>query len=656
MDPASLGLGAASLSLQLLEGAVKAFHYFDSAANAEKDCAYLKVQLHFEYSSLLRWGHESGLLKESVQPKFDARIEHQEMVIIAILSQLKLSLRDLRKLCLRYDGMGEKQSDGVPEGLQSALDLARTGVKDLSEPTVQKTQEVDAVQAITKSQILSQAEWERYKAVLDTGEQVRTARVHAKGTNHIRSWVGGFSIGVKKIVTEPKRFVWAAVDKAKFQGLLDKVKSLVSSLLRTLTQDQMAEVLQVVQEIRLLLLSVTKTKEGMQALKVEHSTSASLSGSTLVENQSFGRARLESLPEESVQAEIQFNMFYSQAVNFFIDVKSHVGLAQKPLDPVTNKIEYADQHLEHDSRTKIKFAGEPAWVEWKPYNSETWWNKELSISDTRAPAKAKESAELLSALLSFPRKPQEFCLPPFQGMFDDTKQNRFGFVFKEPPESRDNSLGVTLHSRLLEPSPPLHERVELAQQLSQWLLYLHSVTWLHKSISSTSIMFFPVEGGGYSRAYFGGFEYARLVQSGTTGGNSDLRRALYTHPKYLPGIASGFRQTYDMYALGIVLIELAFWQPVRQIFGFGESGSQEELKLPAIVDAHEALMRPESTVMKDVERLMGKRYTSAAHACIQGMPAFGLPDEKDQAEPLISGLLQQAFIRVVVGPLKTIAV
>ncbi|PIA95733.1 hypothetical protein CB0940_10312 [Cercospora beticola] len=578
------------------------------------------------------------------------------MVIIAILSQLKLSLRDLRRLCLRHR-LGEKQSDGVPEGLQSALDLARTGVKDLSEPTVQKTQKADDVHSNTNTQILSQAEWERYKVVLDTGEQVRTARVHAKGTNHIRSWAGGFSIGVKKVVTEPKRFLWATVDKASFQGLLDRVKSLVANLLRTLTQDQMVEVLQVVQEIRLLLLSVTKTKEGMQALKVDDSTIASLSGSTLVEHQSFGKANPESLPEESVQAEIQFNIFYSQAVNFFIDVKSHVGLARKPLDPVTDKIvEYADQPTEHDSRTMVQFAGEPAWIEWKPYDAEVWWDRELSISDTRAPAKAKESAELLSALLSFPRKPQEFCLPPFQGMFDDTMQSRFGFVFKEPPESKNNSLGVTLHSRLLEPSPPLHERVELAQQLSQWLLYLHSVTWLHKSISSTSIMFFPVEGGGYSQAYIGGFEYARLVQSGTTGGDSDLKRALYTHPKYLPGITSGFRQTYDMYALGIVLIELAFWQPVRQIFGFGESGYHEELKLPAILDAHEALMHPGSTVLKQVERLMGKRYTSAARACIQGMPAFGLPEGKDQAEPLISGLLQQAFIRVVVGPLKTIAV
>ena len=38
---------------------------------------------------------------------------------------------------------------------------------------------------------------------------------------------------------------------------------------------------------------------------------------------------------------------------------------------------------------------------------------------------------------------------------------------------------------------------------------------------------------------------------------------------------------------------------------------------------------------------------TATQACIEGMSAFGLAEDKDQGEEVISGLLQQAFINLL---------
>lgn len=57
-------------------------------------------------------------------------------------------------------------------------------------------------------------------------------------------------------------------------------------------------------------------------------------------------------------------------------------------------------------------------------------------------------------------------------------------------------------------------------------------------------------------------------------------------------------------------------------------------------------------LLKHVRQNMGEKYCSATRPCVEGLPAFGLQGGVDESNPYVAALLQQAFIRMVVDPLK----
>jgi hypothetical protein len=162
---------------------------------------------------------------------------------------------------------------------------------------------------------------------------------------------------------------------------------------------------------------------------------------------------------------------------------------------------------------------------------------------------------------------------------------------------------------------------------------------------------------------------------------------MYIHPDYMdPSRRPQFRKTFDIYGLGIVLIELACWKKIDEVLqlpsepelvddqtvaGADEEGDDDDFKndtpasptdskpkpsIKAIRNIRPQILDPKSGVLDQVEAAMGGKYRDAVYACVKGMEAFGLGEDKDQANPLIGTLLQQAFITQVVDPLMSIQV
>lgn len=148
---------------------------------------------------------------------------------------------------------------------------------------------------------------------------------------------------------------------------------------------------------------------------------------------------------------------------------------------------------------------------------------------------------------------------------------------------------------------------------------------------------------------------------------------MYCHPGYLGDRRKcGFRKTYDIYSLGIVLIEIAYWKAAGDILNFKETKGHEQQGLPKadgqqakhfdkasksdLENIRKRLLTDNPEILEHVRVTMGERYHLAVRACIVGMEAFGLPEEVGQSDPAIAALLQQAFTSVVVDVLRSIVV
>ena len=117
-------------------------------------------------------------------------------------------------------------------------------------------------------------------------------------------------------------------------------------------------------------------------------------------------------------------------------------------------------------------------------------------------------------------------------------------------------------------------------------------------------------------------------------------------------------KTYDIYSLGILLLEIAYWKSVHEIPGIpaeNEIVSAEKAQRQA-EEVKAELSREGSPVVGGVRDDMGERYADAVRACVRGREAFGISGKANERDGVVGALLQQVFIRMVVDVLKGITV
>jgi serine/threonine protein kinase len=233
-----------------------------------------------------------------------------------------------------------------------------------------------------------------------------------------------------------------------------------------------------------------------------------------------------------------------------------------------------------------------------------------------------ERVNAISALLS--RGVQDERIFPVlkcKGYYHDIPHPRFGIVYQLPSMAKNTdpvNLVQIIHdtsSRTAQAS--LTKKFELASSLVSHVLDFHLGGWLHKSICSFNVIFFPrafktpVE--SLSSPYFIGFNRSRLNDESafTVPSTTELE---YQHPEYLkhtkesssaPGNQSPrFRQEFDYYSVGLVLMEIAFWKPLAGITK-RIKGSPEELVVELL-----------KTHIPLVKTYMGDAYGNAIESCL----------------------------------------
>ncbi|KAI8628748.1 kinase-like protein [Xylariaceae sp. FL1651] len=288
------------------------------------------------------------------------------------------------------------------------------------------------------------------------------------------------------------------------------------------------------------------------------------------------------------------------------------------LDPnaIKELVAFGDHHRGRliDQRGETR----PVWVEWHRYGKHE--AKQETIE--RLYGRATQTARLLAA-----DKPESFRSLACCGFFHEAEREAFGMVFEFPDsaDNRDVIQPIDLRQRIADslkkhvPYPDLDDRFQLATTLVATLFEFHSVGWLHKSLMSSNIIFFPkvsskndadisnpqYHSNTLREPFLVGFNHSRPddpLSLTSAPPQSDLRH--YHHPAYLKD-NRGYRLEYDYYSLGIILLEIGFWMPLAKITE-GWVGTYDE--------------RRQRLLERRVPRLrqhMGRGYSEAVRFCLE---------------------------------------
>ena len=242
--------------------------------------------------------------------------------------------------------------------------------------------------------------------------------------------------------------------------------------------------------------------------------------------------------------------------------------------------------------------------------------------------------------LQDPLKPAELRTLPCLGitewearMTDNTITSIYGIVYRiDTPhffslqEILDKKGKSEQDIEKIRCSFPLGRRFVVAQTLARAMMYLHFTDWLHKAIRSDNILFFAAKdmgGLGSALPYLVGFEYSRPDALGERTENivEEESHKFYRHPKarVVPvadfqqplGGAGHFSKAYDIYSLGVILVELGLFRSAERIVA-DCLGSRTK---PSTADIQQILIK---TAIPKLRFLVGDTYANAACICLDG--------------------------------------
>lgn len=379
------------------------------------------------------------------------------------------------------------------------------------------------------ARILAEVKHTHYEAVvfLRKYEMKETAVLHSDKVEEVFKKDSLFIEAVwkeRQALKQKGRFKWALKDREAFMGLVDRLETLNRNLWEVVRNDKS-------DEIRIVTGVLAGLSKQFDLSQLQQQAKGSLESllqlaARLKEMQeqdaSVIATGVRKIPAESLDLECGAEVRSGRYLGFYT-----------PKDQVTERV----------------------WIEWK------------SVSKTNlARDQIVTRIYALGALLTGTNI-EVFQRPTCLGIFDDrtfeerTKGNRrIAFVYQL--QSQADELPVSFLYMLKEakkyPRPPLGDRFTMAYKLASALSLFHATNWVHKSFRSDNILF--AIRSSITNPQISGFQYSRLAADTSMEshriGNPELD--LYYHPE----ISKGWSKVKDIYSLGVILIEIAFWRPV----------------------------------------------------------------------------------------------
>lgn len=255
------------------------------------------------------------------------------------------------------------------------------------------------------------------------------------------------------------------------------------------------------------------------------------------------------------------------------------------------------------------------------------------------------------------------------GFIDQPIEERSVFLYKLPPSNGGAGESLTtLHAfinavdgnkRPLQ-KPSLNDRFSMAYTLALSLSNVHASCWVHKNIWSRGILLFLETPSGVNAteihdhrlkpksgnrivSYLSDWGYARSEQQGTDmRSDFEVEPNLYRHPRRQGRPTQQFSRVHDIYALGVVLLEIGLWATLSRVMESKIREAENSGRLPKpkmILD--ELVARAALHLPKE----MGLGYTQAVLSCLRG-------DFRGTDGPSLAVDFQEKVIDVLKGAIQ----
>ena len=277
------------------------------------------------------------------------------------------------------------------------------------------------------------------------------------------------------------------------------------------------------------------------------------------------------------------------------DIDARIQLAASYADDTGETSELKDPNLllavENANKFGDKFGilewnGKPALAEFRSYANDT----------PVAVAIDSRTRELVDNLAKLLHQPKElvFRTPSCIGWTSRPLTNEYSFIFTIPSGVQPIPTSLLEILSLKVPmKPSLNDKFRLALGLARCISQLQLVKWVcfsypssihvltlsevHESFRSDNILFFPSDDGDkgsndyktrldLSQPWVLGFDFSRPESFFSYGVEDTFPlRNIYRHPERQQSPSQPFNKLHDIYALGVVLLEIGLWQPAMSL-------------------------------------------------------------------------------------------
>ncbi|KAH8816572.1 prion-inhibition and propagation-domain-containing protein [Xylogone sp. PMI_703] len=451
------------------------------------------------------------------------------------------------------------------------------------------------------------------------------------------------SIGIKLDMDEkpqrsasfPRRIKWALTSKSRLSDLVTKVESHIDKLNELLTETQKRSLLDDWKKINIVIIG-NIPEEQIEFVQ-----------------QAFGR-RIENGPPDSyAQLDSLLQRKAIKKTGFTPSWSAARSLERRQLDEFELPGDFTSRNrfLARATPAATSTLGPDIFcLEKKEYH------QDISV---REKAALKTRLDRLILLLSS-SKSEDFRVCRAVGYCEDPSSFCWWLIFRFPcsleeeknfNQLRHQPLNLNLLFSLKEFKPALEQRFELASNLAKTMAELYNSGWMHKGVRSENVLFptFYEKNVHYSTGqlesalspYIAGFEYSRQDTEAATIDKGRrltcIDAAIYRHPYYQGEAASGYKVQYDIYSFGLVLVEIAFWVPLKSFLNSKPIREKPRVQLsPDMTHFHEEeALELRDRVIYRIDNEMHFRVGSKFRDAVKWCLTFSENSDEDDWHPAL---------------------
>jgi hypothetical protein len=307
--------------------------------------------------------------------------------------------------------------------------------------------------------------------------------------------------------------------------------------------------------------------------------------------------------------------------------------------------------------TKVK--GEHALLEWKVYET----TPQNGLTQRQYDRLVGSSMHYLAKLLS--QEPKLATLRAlecvgFYELPDPDLNPLVCFAFRPPPDtfSEPVSLAALLQDRVkfnhdrmvVDPYFFVGQRFVLALTLSSAIYQLHYLGWLHKGIRSHNILFYRPSNQHQhwkpdpKQLFLAGYEFARPTSAARLSVKleSTSQGVWYQHPTYMGSSIVEYQPSFDLYNLGIVLVEIALLMQAQKL----AEVSKIEASRPDIPLGMKWKRYVMEYLLSAVNEKMGEVYGEVVRRCIEGRIRGGGSGAEVDYREYLKNLDEEVFAKL----------